>query len=277
MNDLQCAWILLLFCASSRADYALRNVPPADISEFAEQHDHHIWQCFNRLMGHHVAEPLAQEIAQLPFREGGLGLRCAQRNSTGAYWASWVDSLSQIAARHPDVANWLVDELEYGEESSSPSIQAARDAATSLQDKGMLSIPSWTEAKYGISPPDPVDAEPGEFRHGWQFHAVDTLNTHYVSTTLITNLSPTRAAARLSSSGPCAGRHFTALPLSDTTTFSSEQFRGLLSFRLGLDLPLMSFRCRCGQKLDRKGYHRAACSIADILSKRTIFLEVVMT
>ena len=39
----------------------------------------------------------------------------------------------------------------------------------------------------------------------------------------------------------------------------------------------MSFRCRCDQKLNRKEYHRALCSIVGILSKLTISLEIVMT
>ena len=45
MADLQCGWLLLLLCASTRADYALRNLPP-DLSEgFAEQHDNNAWGC----------------------------------------------------------------------------------------------------------------------------------------------------------------------------------------------------------------------------------------
>ena len=38
----------------------------------------------------------------------------------------------------------------------------------------------------------------------------------------------------------------------------------------------MSFRIRCGFKFNRKGYHRAVCSIAGHLSERAIPFEVVM-
>ena len=194
-----------------------------------------------------IDEPHAREFAQLPFREGGLGLRCAQRQAVGSYWASWTDTLPQIAARHPDIANWLCDELEFETESTSASIRAANEAKTKLGEQGMLMIPSWTEARLGVQPPIPHNPEPGEFTHGWQYHAVAALNTSFVSIVLVPQLSQTDAAIRLLSSGRCAGRHFTAIPISKETSISSERFRVLLSVRLRLDLPLTSFRCKCGQ------------------------------
>ena len=46
---------------------------------------------------------VASEVVQLPFREGGLGLRSSARMAPAAYWASWVDCLSQVYARAPHV------------------------------------------------------------------------------------------------------------------------------------------------------------------------------
>ena len=37
--DLQCAWLILMFCAAARANYFLRVVHPGSSEEFARQHD----------------------------------------------------------------------------------------------------------------------------------------------------------------------------------------------------------------------------------------------
>ena len=41
--DVQCAWLLLAFCAAPRAQHLLRNVPPADILPYARGHDDAVW------------------------------------------------------------------------------------------------------------------------------------------------------------------------------------------------------------------------------------------
>ena len=39
LPDLQCAWLVVLFCASLRAQYFLRNVPPEIAADHARSHD----------------------------------------------------------------------------------------------------------------------------------------------------------------------------------------------------------------------------------------------
>ena len=39
LPNVQCAWLLLAFCAAPRAQHLLRNVPPADILPYARGHD----------------------------------------------------------------------------------------------------------------------------------------------------------------------------------------------------------------------------------------------
>ena len=112
MSDLQCAWLLLLFCAASRANY-VRVVHPALSFQFAVQHDVGIRQCLQDLL--HV--PVTQgmwEMAGLPFASGGLCLRNAERLRTTAYWASWADTLPMIRPRHPEVADHMVLSLSHG-------------------------------------------------------------------------------------------------------------------------------------------------------------------
>ena len=50
VTDLQSAWILLLFCAASRANYVLRVVHPENSFQFAIHHDAGIRQCLENLL-----------------------------------------------------------------------------------------------------------------------------------------------------------------------------------------------------------------------------------
>ena len=43
--DVQSAWLLLLHCASARANYLLRVVRPEWVEQFALSHDESVWSC----------------------------------------------------------------------------------------------------------------------------------------------------------------------------------------------------------------------------------------
>ena len=45
------------------------------------------------LPGDHEQTTMAHNLASLPLRLGGLGLRLARRFAPGAYWASWSDAM----------------------------------------------------------------------------------------------------------------------------------------------------------------------------------------
>ena len=81
----------------------LRVLPPSLSAEYAKQHDDAIWDCFCKLMGakSFKRDALARKVATLPCRNGGLGLRSAVRTSPAAFWASWVDGASVLAAKVP--------------------------------------------------------------------------------------------------------------------------------------------------------------------------------
>ena len=105
--DLQCAWQLLLQSANPRANHTFRTLPPNQSEEFAAAHDEGIWGVVENLLDlHSCAERAsAQQVASLPMRMGGLGLRCASRCAAAAYWASWADAFSMISARNPAVVD----------------------------------------------------------------------------------------------------------------------------------------------------------------------------
>ena len=104
MEDLQSAWLVLLFCAAPRANFWLRMVRPEMVAQLAESHDANTWGCLARLIG---AEPSAhsQVTASLQFSQGGLGLTSAARGCWAGHWASWTDCLAMINKPHPEVGS----------------------------------------------------------------------------------------------------------------------------------------------------------------------------
>ena len=45
VTDLQSAWLILLHCASGRANYLLRVVEPQSVAAYARAHDEGVWTC----------------------------------------------------------------------------------------------------------------------------------------------------------------------------------------------------------------------------------------
>ena len=50
VQDLQCAWLLLLYCGAARANFHIRIIRPELTANFARSHDDEIWQCFCNLL-----------------------------------------------------------------------------------------------------------------------------------------------------------------------------------------------------------------------------------
>ena len=113
--DLQCAWQILLQCAGPRCHLFLRTLPPSQSAEYARQHDVGMMTIMEALLsgltGDTDQNDTARQIASLPMRLGGLGLRSARRISPGTYWASWADALHMIQPRLPPVAEHVVASL----------------------------------------------------------------------------------------------------------------------------------------------------------------------
>ena len=100
VTDLQVAWLLLVFCAASRANYYLRVVHPRLVHTFAEHHDAAVWRCLQGLLGI-AGDGLTLDLAQLPFHWGGLGLRSAVRSSCAAHWAELGGQLAHDSEETP--------------------------------------------------------------------------------------------------------------------------------------------------------------------------------
>ena len=106
LEDIQCAWTLLSWCAVPRSNHLIRVVPPSLSNVYAVEHDRRIWKCLCGILGTPDQEDdaLAKQIASVPGRLGGLGLRSAERNREGAFLASWFDALPILENKLPNLA-----------------------------------------------------------------------------------------------------------------------------------------------------------------------------
>ena len=278
MSDVQSAWLLLLHCASARANYQLRVVHPSAVEGFARAHDTGLWQCLSSIL--HIdpaqCEETVRDAACMPLSLGGVGLRSALRTRAPAFWASWSDCLPMIQARNPDVAAALVNELE-----GFPLTPVLGEAASTVRELvGVQGFepPSWRALSAGLRPPDrePEEFEPGTVRRGWQHEASSRVERKHREEELFPQMTPASRALIRSQAGPGAGLALSTSPLCLLTRFPSQVFRVILLRRLQLPLPLTARNCRCGHHLDVFGNHRAACARAGVLSRRGFALESVI-
>ena len=165
--DLQSAWLLLVFCTASRANYLLRSVPPDVADEYARDHDDAMRRCMSQLLDVEIPDE-SWAVASLPLSVGGLGLRFASRMSTPAYWASWADCLHTVQQRHPAVGDQISSALSRG--APGRYLDAAASCRERLLDVS-FEAPPREDLQRGALPRQHEldDAEPGVKRHGWQF------------------------------------------------------------------------------------------------------------
>ena len=272
IQDLQSAWLLLLFCASSRATYHLRVCHPEFAAPFARQHDIQVWECLATLLGHTPPQS-SWELASLPMHMGGLGLRSAARVACAAHWGSWADCLHTVAQRHENIAHTMAEAL------SSPPVDAVHIGGAVASRRQLATIgydcPDWASVLEGARPRQPNldEVDPGVPTHGWQFFAAQAVEQRYRTDVVWPRLSTTEQALLRSQLGPMSGLPFSSVPSSPPTRFAPQLFRVLLLRRLWLALPFSSRTCRCGRPLDVLGHHRAACSRAGVLGSRGFSLE----
>ena len=271
IQDLQSAWLFLLFCASTRATYHLRVCLPEHSVQFANQHDVGVWQCFCSLLSQSL-NVVTWEVGSLPLHMGGLGLRSVCRTAHAAYWGSWADCLSTIHQRHANITNTMVEAL-VSPPASAIHLCGAASSRAMLAAVGFES-PSWAELQEGLRPQQFTfdEMEPGVSTHGWQFFAAQVVEQRFRSKVVWPRCTSTEQALLRSQSGPMSGLPFSAVP-SSSARFPAHLFRMLLLRRLWLPLPLTSRTCRCGRLLDVHGHHRAACSRAGVLGGRGFSVE----
>ena len=163
----------------------------------------------------------AHQLATLPMRLGGLGLRSASRMAPAAFWASWADALPMLSARLPE----LTDRFVEGHSTQPRGCLAQLHEATMVLDRsGFVGRPGWHELKAGRHPPVPISSEPGEWQHGWQYHGSSSLEYHFRETVVFVQSCPANQAHLRSHSGPGSSVVFTELQQGWSTGWNRNSF-----------------------------------------------------
>ena len=265
LPDLQCAWLLLSFCAAPRADHALRTVPPDLLAPYTAARDAAVWGILQACLGATAEDEAcpARDIALLPASLGGLGLSQATRTGPAAYWAAWADALG------------------LGPLPRGPACLRTASEARRLVVEGWTDVPSWELVEQGTRPPDRPDgiAEPGEWRHWWQHCASRTRNLFFRDHVLLPSLPPSHRALLRSQASPHAAAWLQAIPSDPDTSLTPEAMQIALRRRLRLQLPLAPGRCGsaaepgCGRRTDAFGDHALACPRTGLLARRAKLVE----
>ena len=185
--DVQCARQILLQCAGPHCHHWLRTVPPQQSDPYSASHDSGMWQAvatlLGRMPGNTTQQEMARDIATLPMRLGGLGLRSATRVAPAAFWASWADALPMLSQRLPALTDEIMQSLDSVHDGGC--LEQLQAAGLSLDRGGFLQRPEWAQLRAGARPPLIPSDEPGDWQHGCQYHASSPLEHHFRETVIL--------------------------------------------------------------------------------------------
>ena len=136
------------------------------------------------------------------------------RTAPAAYWGAWADSFGYLGSRCPNLARACSDALARGGVGRA-AMCAAQTAANLLRSDCCLGCPT-------DNVPAPGEAGPGDWPHGWQFHASRTRTNYFRERVLLPTLEPAHRALLLSQSGQQAAAWLTAVPADTATTLPSR-------------------------------------------------------
>ena len=245
--DLQAAWLILLFCASTRPNFLL---PPDATRDFAHRHDSLMRSCLSTLLKAEVPEA-AWDIASLPLSLGGLGLAHIAPVTRPVGRAGAIPWRWSVSAIQKSRLSWFVSCKVSDSGSTSKGLSTL---ARSWSTEGLPHLRGMTSPAASDQPLCPT-------------------NAHFLEATVRPRLLDASRAMLRSQSGPLASAPFTCCPTARHSTFDAQVFRTLLLRRLWLPLPSSSRVCRCGRPLDSSGHHRAACAVAGVLGSRGFAVE----
>ena len=244
-----------------------RSPMPSRSAEYAG-HDVGMLQAMESLLeglpGDARQQEVATQIASLPMRMGGLGIRSASRMAPSAFWASWADALPMLQDRLSSISNQIADVLDGAQ---APGCLGELQTTTQVLDRnGFVSHPGWRALQGGTRLPNQHGSEPGEWPHGWQYFASSASEHHFRETVVLAQSCADQAHLRSHSGagsdvlcGCPTGPQFKILP---------TLFRSIVCERLRLPLQLTESRCECGAALDKCGRHRGACTRSGRLKSR---------
>ena len=100
-----------------------------------------------------------------------------------------ADALPVLRQRLPELVERVLAQLEQPGGATAPGLQAAREAAAQLDRDGYRDRPEWRALYDGARPPQPENAEPGEWTHGWQYHASSARETTHMKRQVVPHIT----------------------------------------------------------------------------------------
>ena len=277
-DDLQVAWTLLRYSAVPRANHIVRVLPPSQSQAYAKRHDDMIWATFCNLVAADklADDTLARQVASLPGRLGGLGLRSAERTAPGAFAAAWLDAMPTLRLRAPDIVVKVVQGLADNGQPTASCLQELRAVTSGIVQATKVRLPAWHAAaadEEDSQPPQPPDeSDPSEFRRGWQHHICSSLETLFKEQSVLPASDEARRALLRSQSGPGAVWWLAAVPTSAEYALRPLRLQTALRRRLRWPLAFGPRRCNgraCGAELDPRGDHWTSCTLSGRIKRRS--------
>ena len=205
-------------------------------------------------------DSLGHDIATLPGRLSGLGLRSAERMAPGAYWAGWANSLTVIKSKFPRVAQNIVSLL--ASVRAQGSLLEVQEVKATCEAQG-AELPSWDEAMNGAEPPPPEHGlDAADLVQGWQCYICSFVEHHFREHVVWPRCNDSRKALLLSQSGGSASAWLRAIPSEPALRMPPLRLQTALRRRLRWPLPLSGGTCcsSCQRPLDPLGDRAAACA-----------------
>ena len=244
VQDTGAAFLLLLMCGSTRANFWLRSVQPDLTEGFVEPH------CPRTTLGTPSAPDEARSWPRWPCLVEDWGSRArGRRVEHGA------PETPPLCGDHDSASgggNWVLF-------PGGAGVQR-------VGGRGRPGSALWDR----VVPLLGLRRNQNQTNHG---KAGSRRRPQVLVRRCVAGSDDSRRAMLRSQHGLSVSVALTALPTSRATRSAPQLFRLLLCRRLHFPLPLSHRTCRCGLQLDVFGHHRAACLEAGVLGKRACLLE----
>ena len=271
--------------SGDRSVHLARTVLPSILSTHAKTTDQKLETLFSKLLSvpPDTLSDFQKALLHAPSRYSGFGIRSLEAIAPAAYWGGFAAALPVLTDHAPRVAARLLQQLEpeqpeeNGDQFVAQHVQELQTIDAELRRLG-FQAPTWNDLAHGRVVEDPnedEEADPGEWKRGWQFKATDTLEKAKHESRL-TTLNPTIVAKLRSQAGTASAMWLDTMPTTKAFHIPANLFCCGLRMRAFLGLPLQERVCpagHCHYELDPFGYHLLACPVLGRSKWRCIPLE----
>ena len=248
----QHALLILRLCVVQQFNFIQRHTPPSLYGAIAAKTHDLIWATLRDILdipeeGNNLNLARARKIAELPLRQGGLGLLNPVHTKFEAFLAGVGDIIDDLKGAHPEQFNFLVDHLilkpyteqipankiidrDYFHKDLHKSMEKVKVNIDEGRKKGILKNMSDADIKKSYP------SKPAQLLHPHKKlqKSLANLEQDVFYQVFFAKLDDTRRALNLSESSPGASGFLYAVPSSANLYMADETFRAAVRDRLAL-------------------------------------------